>query len=457
MTDLNSLMAEVDRQTDDLVQLLRDIIRVESVNTGRPPTGNETEAAKVLQKWLAERGIESRLVEGTSNRGNLIAGLSGQRAGPRLMYLAHTDVVPVEDPRQWTYPPFSGEVADGRVWGRGSLDCKGLVACEALAMAILKSSGLDFAGELRSVFTADEEGGCIWGAKWLAENLPDEVRADYAINEGPGFPIRTDSGRGYLFTVGSKGSVVVDITAHGESFHATQPWRADNALVKMAEVVRRIDAWESQRDVSLPIFSYLDRLAGIPEEVTPQNIDAIAARVGQQNLQLSHRLLGLSRMTMVPTLFSSGTASGVIPGESKLCVRATILPGQSVDTVSAILGELLADIPGVTFECTPRAEPSWSPHDTEFAERVRQAMQTAYGRDDVYLVPMLMNGAADTRYIRPLGTLAYDFWPFHPDADIEQYRTHCVDESVEIKTLTTSTKMLIALAYDVLKFGRAHD
>lgn len=456
MTDLTSLMNEVDKQTDDLVQLLRDIIRIESVNTGEPPTGNETEVAVLLQNWLAARGIESTIVEGTPNRGNLITGLTGTRSGPRLMYLAHTDVVPVEDSNAWTHPPFSGEVVDGRVWGRGSLDCKGLAACEALAMSILKASGLDFAGELRLVITADEEGGCTWGAKWLAENMPDEVRADYAMNEGPGFPIPTESGRGYLFTVGSKGSVLVEITAHGESFHATQPWRADNALVKMAEVVRRIDAWESERDVSLPIFSYLDRLAGIQEKVTPENIDDIAARVGQQNLQLSHRLLGLSRMTMVPTMFNTGTASGVIPGESKLTLRATILPDQTIDTVRAVLEDLLGDMPGVTFECTPRAEPSWSPHDTEFAERVRQAMHAAYGRDDVYLVPMLMNGASDTRYIRPFGTLAYDFWPFHPDADIEQYRTHCVDESVEIETLTTSTKILIALAYDVLNFERAH-
>ncbi len=448
--DVTRLPDEVNRRQDELVSLLQDLIRIESVNTGRPESGNERAVADYLQSWLGERGTASRAVEPAPGRTNLIVDWGDWTQRPRLLYLAHTDVVPIEDPAGWSHGPFSGDIAEGRVWGRGALDCKGMVACEMLALSILDGSGLAPRGALRLAITADEEAGSSLGAKWLAENMPDEVSADYALNEGPGLPVRSRAGCGYLLPVGGKGAVNAHISIHGRSYHSSQPWRADNALVKMAEVIRRIDAYVPEKDVSNPIFGYLGRMFGLPEEVTPENIDEVLEKVQEQSLAFAHRLKALSRLSLAPTMGRAGIKDNNIPELAELVVNSRVLPGQSAGTVLGILQTLLGDIPGVEIVVEAHAEPSASPHDTPFAEAVRRAMVAATGRDDIFLVPTLMGGCADSRYIRPLGAVVYDFWPFHPNADVERYTSHCTDESIEIQTLVDSARMMVALACDLL-------
>jgi acetylornithine deacetylase/succinyl-diaminopimelate desuccinylase-like protein len=450
MNQVNALMAEVDRRADELVELLRWMIRIETVNTGRPPTGNEIAVAAPLRDWLAGQGIGSRLIEPAPGRAILIASLKGQEPGPRLMYMAHTDVVPIEDPATWMYPPFSAEISEGRVWGRGALDCKGMVACEAMAMAILAQSGWQPQGELRLAITADEEAGSVLGAKWLAENMPEEMRCDYALNEGPGLPIQTQAGCGYLLPVGGKGAVDVHLTFHGRSYHSSQPWRADNALLKMADAALRIARYQPAKDVSNPIFGFLDRLFGIPGPVTAENLDEALMEVEKHSVALAHRLMALSRLSLAPTMAHSGIKENNIPERADLTVNSRILPGQSGQTVQRILEDLLSDIDGVEIDCRQHAEPSSSPHDTPFAAAVQRSMSAATGRNDIFMIPTLMGGCADSRYIRPLGAVVYDFFPFHPGADIERYMSHTANESIEIQSLIDSTKMMVALAVDLL-------
>jgi acetylornithine deacetylase/succinyl-diaminopimelate desuccinylase-like protein len=447
---LSHLLAEVDRRTDEQIRLLQDLVRIESVSTGPAAVGNETQVGRALQAWLASHRIQARLIESAPRRGNLIVALGNPDAGPRLMWMAHADVVSAENPNAWSHPPFGGEIHAGKVWGRGTLDCKGLAACEALALTILNEAGLEFRGELRLVMVADEETGCTWGTRWLTENMPELVRADYVLNEGPGLPMPTPSGYAYLFPIGAKGSVTTVITVHGREFHASQPWRADSAIVKMSEVVRRLALYEPPRDVSLPVFKFLDRLSGITEPVTIENIDALVARIALQNRALADRLHGLSRSSYAATVIRGGTDEGIIPGACELVVKACLLPGQDLATVEQTLRDLFRDLPGIDICCNLVAEPSLSPPDTPFAEQIRRAACLANNREDIYFAPIIMNGAGDTRYLRPLGALAYDFWPLHPQGDMESYRTHCVDECVEIETLVTSTKLLIALACLVL-------
>jgi acetylornithine deacetylase/succinyl-diaminopimelate desuccinylase-like protein len=447
---LAPLLAEVDRRTDDLVHLLTSLVQVESVSTGPSATGNETQVVHVLQEWLAGHRIQAQLIESAPRRGNLIATLSHSETGPRLMWMAHADVVSAENPNEWSHPPFGGEIDAGKVWGRGTLDCKGLAACEALALAILNHAEIEFRGELRLAIVADEEAGCTWGTRWLAENMPDLVRADYVLNEGPGLPVRTPSGCAYLFPIGAKGLVRATITVHGREFHASQPWRADSAITKISEVVRRLALYDPPRDVSLPVFKLLDRLCGIAEPVTIGNIDALVERVAEENRALADRLHGLSRSSFAATVIRGGTDPGIIPGTCELAVQVCLLPGQGRSTVEQTLRDLFRDLPGVDFRCELIAEPSLSSSDTQFAEQIRRAVCVANDREDIFFAPIIMNGAGDTRYLRPLGAIAYDFWPLPPNGDMESYRTHCVDECVEIETLVTSTKMLIVLACNVL-------
>ena len=126
MPDLEELFEQVDAQRDEIVKLEQDLVRIPSVNTGFMPTGNETPVCEYVRDWLAADGIESEILEAAPNRGNIISGIPGSSGEMGLLFMSHTDVVPVEEEDKWTYPPFSATIANNRIYGRGASDCKGL-------------------------------------------------------------------------------------------------------------------------------------------------------------------------------------------------------------------------------------------------------------------------------------------------------------------------------------------
>ena len=191
MTDLKTLLAAADAARDEVVELTRALVRIPSVNTGVMPTGDEAPAIELLREKLAAEGITAGVFESAPNRANLVARLEGNGSAKSLMLMGHVDVVPVEDEAQWTYPPFSAEIADGRIWGRGAADMKGAVAASTMAMILLKRAGVSLRGDLVLAAGADEETGGEYGFGWLAKHHPDAIRADYAINEGGGKPIKS--------------------------------------------------------------------------------------------------------------------------------------------------------------------------------------------------------------------------------------------------------------------------
>lgn len=456
MITLEELLQQVEAAKEEVVELERALVRFPTVNTGRMPTGNETPLAEFLAAKLEEESIPAQVVESAPERGNLIARLGGSEGSPRLLYMAHTDVVPVEDESAWRYPPFEATVAEGRIWGRGANDCKALVACETMATILLKRAGVPLRGDLILTAGADEETGGKYGYGWLAHNMPSAIRADFAINEGGGLPLQTEKGLLFLFSHGEKGRLEVHITLRGKSFHAASPWRGVNPNFALAEALRRIQGYEPKRDVSSPIFSHLE-LFGIEEEVTVENVDAIADRAAsEQNEALGSKLRGLSRMTLTPTMVSSGVKSNQIPNRCHLTCDVRTLPHQDDDYVRREVEKLLegadwgSPIEGaeeISVDYT--AVPSTSPYDTPFAEQVKRATEIALSREDLIWVPCITTGFTDSRLVRPLGTIVYNFSPSHPDADPDKAGAHCVDESVDIASLVTCTKMLVALAWNV--------
>ena len=184
---------------DEVTDLLQRLIRIDTTN----PPGNETAAAELLREYLEANGIECELIAKVPERANLVARLPGGD-GPSLLFLGHTDVV-LADPAEWSVPPFSGELRDGHVWGRGALDMKSEVAANAVAIASLARDGFRPSGDLIFAATADEEAGAGFGLEWLCEAHPDAVRCEFAINEGGGDRIELADGRPiYLPTVAEK-------------------------------------------------------------------------------------------------------------------------------------------------------------------------------------------------------------------------------------------------------------
>ena len=201
MPDFRAVFNQIDSMTDEIVALHRDLVRIPSVNTGFMPTGNETPVCEYIRDWLAEDGIEPEILGRVPERGNIIARIEGRNSDARLMFMSHTDVVPVEEAEKWTFPPFSATVHEGRVYGRGASDCKGLLAAQLVAMRMLKRNGIELRDSLILCSGADEEHGGRYGFGWLAENHPEKITAPFAVNEGGGTPIEAAGGLTYLLGV----------------------------------------------------------------------------------------------------------------------------------------------------------------------------------------------------------------------------------------------------------------
>ncbi len=236
-------VATVDDKVEaEVTDLLQHLIRNSCVNDGTPTSGEETRSANVLRAYLDGSGLDLQAFEHQPGRESLVARIEGTDPGaPSLMLMGHTDVVPV-NPEGWKRDPFGGELVDGEVWGRGAVDMLNLTASMAVAVRRLADAGWRPRGTLIYLAVADEEALGTYGAKWLTEHELDAVRADYVLTESGGFRMSLPSTTGpkAAVVVAEKGSYWCRIRVRGTPGHASMPYRTDNALIKAAEVVRRI-------------------------------------------------------------------------------------------------------------------------------------------------------------------------------------------------------------------------
>ena len=452
---LEELFAQVDAQRDEIVALEQALVRIPSVNTGFMPTGDETPVCEYIRDWLAEDGIASEILESAPNRGNIIARIEGRNSDAGLMFMSHTDVVPVEEEEKWRFPPFSATIADGRIYGRGASDCKGLLTAQLYAMRLLARNGIALEDSLILASGADEEHGGRYGFGWLADNHPDKIRAPFAVNEGGGVPIESPSGLTYLLGTGEKGRLQVEIDIKGTSAHASVPWQGSNAMYTLHRILRRIEEYEPERDTSTEIFDHLSTFA-IEHKPSAENVDEIIADVQPDNPRFASMLRALSRMTLTPTMISGGIKSNSVPETIRLTCDVRTLPHQSDDYLRQQLDAILEGIPNAAYEIDYMAVPNSSAFETALGDSIRQATARALGRDDIQWVPAISTGFTDSRFTRPLGTITYGFSGSHPDDDPMLSRAHGTDESVGISSLISGAKIMLALAIDILGEKRAH-
>lgn len=437
----------VDDATDELVELQQELVRLETVNTGKPDGGNEIEACRLLERRFNAEGIENLTLESAPGRGNFIAN-TGEQSSPSLLFMSHTDVVPVEDESKWDHPPFSGQIVDGKVWGRGSEDCKSLTTSGTMAMFVLKRAGVSLKGNLRLLAAADEESGGFYGIQWLAANHPDKIRADRAVNEGGGMPIKATDGRQtYLFHIGEKGRMELSFSFAGRSAHGARPWYADNTLYKVAELLRRVQKYqdESEIDLSVPVFSNL-QLYGVEAKVTTENVDELLDELELVNKALARGLKGMSRISITPTIASAGVKSNSIPASAALTCDVRTLPHQDESYVRGEVNKLIDGLDGVSYELDVWAVSNASPAKGPFVDLMKSATEMALG-EEIIMIPGLTVGFTDSRCVRPLGTHAYGFAPMVPEADVTSSGIHGVNEAMDIETIVFRTKMQVALAY----------
>jgi acetylornithine deacetylase/succinyl-diaminopimelate desuccinylase-like protein len=410
---------------EEVTSLLQQLIRLDTVN----PPGNETAAAELLRDYLEPFGVECELYSRVPERANLVARIRGSGGGPRLLFLSHTDTV-LADPAEWAVDPWSGELRDGQVWGRGALDMKGQVAASAVAIASLAREGFRPGGDLIFAATADEEVGDDpdFGLSWLCREHPDAVRCDFAINEGAGDRVEVGGRVYYLCAAAEKMSSPFVLLVHGRSGHASLPSIADNALVKAAGLIEAIAEIQPEPEL-IPEVEALLGLLGV-SQTEPREALAAARALDPTAATMIEPLLAL---TLSPTMISASQKRNVIPALAQVTVDCRLLPGQTQGYAEALirghLGEGDYEINwrvGQGGTRSPLDTPLWDAAESFIAETEPGAR----------VAPICVAGFTDSHWLREaFGAVAYGFFPARMDPDVAARLVHSADERADVDDL----------------------
>lgn len=434
--------------TGEVTEVLQGLIRNQCVNDGTAESGHEDRSATLLRSYLEGSGVDIEVYEPTPGRSSLVARIEGRDpSAPTVLLMGHTDVVPV-NPDGWSHDPFGGEVIDGEVWGRGAVDMLNLTASMAVATKRLAQSGFSPDGTLIYLAVADEEALGTHGAQWLTENQRDAVTADYVITESGGIPIPSPTGMKLPVIVGEKGTYWSKLVIKGTPGHASQPLRTDNALVKAAEVVRRIDAYRPETHIH-DIWRRFVEGVGFPAELLDP--DGLWDLCQDLPVGLARQVHACTHTTLAPTVMHAGVKTNVIPDTVELEVDIRTLPGQTGDEIRAMLDDILGDLASDVEVHVAADDPSSaSPINTPLWDALADITGRLHPGSS--LVPFLTVGATDARFFRRIGTPSYGFGLFSERLTFEDYATmfHGDDERVDQESLRLSTQLWEALAQDFL-------
>ena len=424
---------------EEATDLLQRLIRLDTVN----PPGNETVAAELLRDYLAESGIEAELYAKVPERANLVARIPGRGEGPRLVLLSHTDTV-LADAAEWQLDPWSGELKEGEVWGRGALDMKGQVAANAVAIASLAREGFEPNGDLIFAATADEEVGEDFGLSWLCREHPDTVRAEYCVNEGAGDRIDFGSGRIlYLCSAAEKMSSPFHLRVHGRSGHASMPGIADNALVRAAALILRLAEFRPEPRLEPEVAAFLRLLVG--RDVGADDALEVARGVHPLAGELVEPLLGL---TLSPTIVSASQKQNVIPALCRVICDCRLLPGQTQDEAETVIRAVLGPgdyelewIEGQGGTRSPLETPLWAAIESFVAAEEPEAR----------VAPLCLAGFTDSHWLREaFGTIAYGFFPLRTmDPELAARLVHSADERIAVEDLELGVRFLRHVAKQI--------
>ena len=453
---------------DDVVETLRELIRIPSINPPAPDAPDvELVAARRIAAMLTAAGLEPEVIEPEPGRGSVHARLRGDGSGGEpLLLLSHLDVVPAP-PERWTHDPFAADLADGYVYGRGAVDMKAMVAMELGVVRLLageaRAAGLDPArdpipGLRRDVLftcTADEEHGGGIGAKWVAEHRPEWLRAAGALNECGGVSATIGGRRFYPIQVAEKGFAAYRIAVRGTWGHGSMP-RDDNAAVLAAAVIERL-AIAGPTRVTPVMARFLDLAAAeLPADAGPILRGLSGDDPGRAEAALAlacdpmyaRALRALLRDTISPDVVHAGIKYNVIPGDALIEVDCRVLPGTTEPAMRAQLIERLG--PELAAVCEIELIVFGAPVEAP-AEGPLFDLLVATIRDhdpDGIPLPVMVPFATDAKHTVTLGTPTYGFSPLRLDPD-ERFleRFHGVDERVSVDALRWGLPVL----YDVVR------
>ncbi|MGH2854631.1 MAG: M20/M25/M40 family metallo-hydrolase, partial [Solirubrobacteraceae bacterium] len=463
MSEGGRSIREASTLASESVQLLQRLIAFDTVN----PPGNELPAQEHLHALLSGAGFECELLGARPDRPNLVARLRGAADGPTLCYLGHVDTV-LADPSEWRRDPWSGALAEGCVWGRGALDMKSQVAAEAAAAASLARSGWRPArGDLLVVAVVDEETGGELGAEWLTRTHPEKVRCELLVNEGGGAVFEYRGRRRYGVCCAEKGVFRFTLTTDGVAGHASMPKIAENALLKMGPLLRRLGARQPAYTLTPEPAAFLRGIGEDPEDPAGAVANMLAA-----DPRLASMFEPMLGVTFAPTRIRASEKVNVIPSRAELKVDCRVPPGLGEAEVLRGVAEVFGRVPGggdrlgaedgargpgqaggveqpggdavvepapppdFHIEFTERVVGNSSPADSPLMDAI--SAWVASRDPGAEVVPVVLPGFTDSRHFRAAfpECVAYGFFPQRHQSLLEAMPLiHAADERIDVRDL----------------------
>jgi acetylornithine deacetylase/succinyl-diaminopimelate desuccinylase-like protein len=428
-------------------KLLQTLIRFNTVN----PPGDEAVAQAFIQAELEEAGFTVELYARDPGRPNLVATLKAPSGadGPTLGLLSHVDTV-LADPEEWDVDPWSGEIKDDCIWGRGAQDMKGQTAAEMAAVIELTKSGWrPETGALKVIVTSDEEAGGNYGARWLCETHPEVARCDMTLNEGGGQQFTYEGTRYFRVGCAEKGFARFNIVTHGKAGHASVPRMGENALTKMAPILTQLANNQPDYDLTAEPKAILEAI--FSQEVTNDDLPSLLAKIEATDPRLAVLLEPTFGVTLTPTMIEASQKVNVIPGRASTRVDCRVPPGFDRDHAEKRAREVLGE-GDYELEFDVAAIGNASAHQSPMMDVIKDWVKAV--DPDAIAVPSVLPGFTDSRWFRDSfpDCIAYGFFP---QIKMDMYESdpliHSANERIPIEDLTLATEFFASTVPQLLE------
>lgn len=428
---------------EETIDLLQRLIALASVNDLTPDSGNEEAAADLFESFFNGLPVEVERIEPHPGRTTLVVTLRGTDPSAQpLTFLGHTDVVPVDE-KHWTHPPFAGEISEGSIWGRGSVDMLHLTAAMAVVTRRLAEEvsrgGARPAGTLTFVAAADEEARGGLGVPWIGEHRADAFPWDAQLSEMGGAHIRGARGKdSVVVIVGEKGAAQRRLHVRGDAGHGSIPLGRVSAVEMLARVSRALSQaqWPQASD---EIWAGFVRAFEFDSELEESLISGTYCGDYGEFGDLAAYAHAVSHMTVAQTVARAGGPINVLPSSGELELDIRTLPGQSDDDVDRAITEALGELADhVTIERLLSEQATASSIDTKLYRAIEETLTQA--NPGAKVVPILFPGGSDLRVGRHKGGVGYGFGSCSSGATLGQVysQLHAHDEHIAVEDVVST-------------------